>query len=74
MKLASSVKVVMNLRKSMYVKNTTYRWGKKKHKTPNKTTKTTATIYLAVFRQIDGFITSYEIKISSFIKSYKKKE
>lgn len=46
--------------------------GKKKHKTPNKATKTTATIYLAVFRQIDGFITSYEIKISGFIKSYKK--
>lgn len=41
MKLAS-VKVVMNIRKTMCVKNTPYSW-RKNRKNPNKETKTTAT-------------------------------
>lgn len=36
MKLASCIKVVMNLKKSMYIKNTAYSWGKKKSQNPKQ--------------------------------------
>lgn len=56
----------MNLRVTMYVKNTQYSWRKKNHKNTNKATKTTtaAIIYLGIFSLINGFITSCEIKMS----------